>query len=144
MFIPSGKKYIFKVVPFGPKITHVFYTAMMQFLCDDWTILFNETRHSINLSNSPTNIVCDDRIIIDDILLFSNNWFETNNKPLRKMQREYHRKYITIIGWTPSLVHLFCDCKSNLMTSSLLLRYNSSRQTFLKTDWSTGGIWATL
>ena len=57
-------------MPFGPKNTHVFYTAMMQFLRDDWTILFNETRHTINLSNSPTNIVCDDRIIIDDILLF--------------------------------------------------------------------------
>ena len=48
------------------------------------------------------------------------------------------------MGWTPSLVHLFCDCKSNLMTSPLLLRYDTSRQTFLKTDCSTGGMGYTL
>ena len=60
-------------MPFGPKNAPAFYTAMMQFLRDNWTILFNETRNTINLSNSPTNIVCDDRIIIDDILLFSNH-----------------------------------------------------------------------
>ena len=30
------------------------------------------------------------------------------------------------------------------MTSPLLLRYDTSRQTFLKTDWSTGGMGYTL
>ena len=210
-------------MPFGPKNAPAFYTAMMQFLRDDWTILFNETRNTINLSNSPTNIVCDDRIIIDDILLFSNHiptllhyfscvaqvftkfrlsfklgkcdflkerveyvghdltangncpaaskfsllqdwplpphgisllsfiglccfynrycpWFETNIKPLRKLQRAYHCKTIPIMGWTPSLIQLFGDCKSNLITSPLLLRYDSSKPTFLKTDWSAGGM----
>ena len=72
-FTPSGKKKTLKVILFGPKNAPAFYTTMMQFLRDDWTILFNETSHTINLSNSPTNIVCDDRIIIDDILLFSNH-----------------------------------------------------------------------
>ena len=40
---------------------------MMQFLRDDYTILFNETRHSINLLNSLTDIIYNDHIIIDDI-----------------------------------------------------------------------------
>ena len=43
------------------------------------------------------------------------------------------------MGWTPSLVQLFFDCKSNLITP-LLLRYDSSRPTFLKRDWSAGGM----
>ena len=60
-------------MPFGPKNAPAFYTAMMQFLRADWTTLFNETKHVINVSNSPTTIVCNDRIIIDDILLFSNH-----------------------------------------------------------------------
>ena len=46
---------------------------MMQFLREDWIILFQETKHNIVMTNSPSNIVCDDRIIIDDILLFSNH-----------------------------------------------------------------------
>ena len=42
--------------------------------------------------------------------------------------------------WTPSLIKRFCDCKIHLETSPLLLRFDSSRPTFLKTDWSAGGI----
>ena len=34
----------------------------------------------------------------------------------------------------------FCSCKYNLVTSPLLLRFDSSRPTFLKTDWSAGGM----
>ena len=63
-------------------------------------------------------------------------WFEKNIKPLRKLQREYYRKDIPIMGWTPPLIKLCCDCKFNLISSPLLLRYDSSRPTFLKTDWS--------
>ena len=44
------------------------------------------------------------------------------------------------MGWTPSLITLFLHFKTNLVTSPLLLRYDSSRQTFLKIDWSAGGI----
>ena len=58
---------------FGPKNAPALYTAMMQFLRDDWNILFNGTRHIIQLSQLPTNIICNDRIIIDDILLFFNH-----------------------------------------------------------------------
>ena len=42
------------------------------------------------------------------------------------------------MGCTPSLIELFCDCKTHLVTSLLLLRFDSSRTTFIKTDWSAG------
>ena len=44
------------------------------------------------------------------------------------------------MGWTPSLIQIFCDCKTHFVTSPLLLRFDSSRPTFLKTDWSAGGM----
>ena len=72
-FRPDGKKETFKVMPFGPKNAPAFYTAMMQFLRGEWIMLFNETKHMFSLTDSPTKIVCNDRIIIDDILLFSNH-----------------------------------------------------------------------
>ena len=50
-----------------------FYTTMMQILRDDWIALFNETRYSIVDNHAPDNIVCDDKIVIDDILLYSNH-----------------------------------------------------------------------
>ena len=62
-----------KVIPFGPKNSPVFYTAMVQFFREDWILLFQEIKHTIVMTNSPCNIVCDDRIIINDILLFSNH-----------------------------------------------------------------------
>ena len=43
------------------------------------------------------------------------------------------------MSWTPSLITLFDDCKNQLVTSPLLLRYDNSKPVFLKTDWSTGG-----
>ena len=60
-------------MPFGPKNAPAFYTAMMQILRDDWIALFNETRHSIVDEHSPETTVCDDKIVIDDILLYSNH-----------------------------------------------------------------------
>ena len=39
---------------------------------------------------------------------------------------------------TPSLIKNICSCKPNLVTSPLLLRFDSSRPNFLKTDWSAG------
>ena len=67
-------------------------------------------------------------------------WIETNIKPLRKLQRVFHRKPIPIISWTPSLITLFDDCKNQLVTSPLLLQYESSKPAILETDWSTGGM----
>ena len=63
---------------------------------------------------------------------------ETNIKPLRKLQRVFHRKPIPITSWIPSLITLFDDCKNRLVTSPLLLRYDSSKSSFLKSGWSTG------
>ena len=58
---------------FDPKNAPAVYTVMMQFLRGEWIILFNETKLIISLTDSPTKIVCNDRIIIDDIFLFSNH-----------------------------------------------------------------------
>ena len=60
-------------MPFGPKNAPAFYTTMMQILRDDWIALFNETRYSIVDNHAPDIIVCDDKIVIDDILLYSNH-----------------------------------------------------------------------
>ena len=44
------------------------------------------------------------------------------------------------MGWVSSCITPFCDFKYNLATSLLLLRYDSSRPTFLKIDRSPGGM----
>ena len=67
-------------------------------------------------------------------------WFETNIKPLQKLQRNYHRKNFPMIGWTPSLIKCICDCKNHLVTHSHLLRFDSIRPKFLEIDWSIGGM----
>ena len=72
-FTPDGKSKTFKVIPFGPKNTLEFYTTIMQFLRDEWILLLNETRHIISLTKSPAKVICNDHIIIDDILLFSTH-----------------------------------------------------------------------
>ena len=42
------------------------------------------------------------------------------------------------MAWTPILITLFDNCKQHLVSSPLLLRYDSSKPVFLKTDWSAG------
>ena len=42
------------------------------------------------------------------------------------------------MNWIPPPIKLVCSCKSNPVTSPLLLRYDSSRPIFLKMNWSTG------
>ena len=61
-------------------------------------------------------------------------WSETNVKPLRKIQREYHRQPIPILSWNPTLIALFHDCKTHLVISPLLLWYDCTKPAFLKTD----------
>ena len=67
-------------------------------------------------------------------------WFETNIIPLHKLQRTFHRQPIPILSWNPTLINLFNDYKNYLVTSPLLLRYDSSKPAFPKTDWSADGM----
>ena len=202
-------------MPFGPKNALAFYTAMMQTLRKEWLILFAEMKNSISIINPPTTIICDDKFIMNDILLFSNHnptllhyfscifqvftkyrlssklskcdflkprvecfgndlttlgnclaqfmfqlieewllptigtsllsfirlctfytatppWFETNIKPLRKLQWSFHHAPLPIMTWSPHTISLFNCCKSNFNTSPLLLRYDSSKSVFLR------------
>ena len=59
---------------------------------------------------------------------FYNNyvpWFESNIKPLRRLQRLYHHQDLPLLAWSPRLINVFENCKINLVTSPLLLRYDS-------------------
>ena len=67
-FTPSSKNKTFKVIPFDPKNAPDFYITMMHILCEDWILFCKESKHTIVMTNSPSNIVCDDRIIIDGIV----------------------------------------------------------------------------
>ena len=221
--ILSGEKRTYKVIPFGPITAPSFYTTMMQSSRKEWLLLYTDTKHLIHFDSVTVTIICNDKIIIDVILLYSNNintfihyfscvsqvftkyrlsfkltkcnffkprvkfvghdlttygnypaaskfdlikhwplpphaisllsfielcsvyiryclWFETNVKPLRKLQRECQCQPIPILAWNPTLIPLFHDCKTHLITSPLLLRYDSTKLTFLKTDWYAGGM----
>ena len=66
-------------------------------------------------------------------------WFETNIKPLCKLQCIFHIKHI-YISWTPTLIALFNDCKQRIVASTFLLRYDSSKPEFVMTDLLTCGM----
>ena len=68
------------------------------------------------------------------------SWFETNVKRLCKLQWEYYRQPIPILSWNLTLITLFHNWKNHLVTSPLLLRYDSTKPVFLKTNWSAGGM----
>ena len=59
-------------MPFYPKNAPAFYTTMIQTLREEWLILFAETKNSILIVNPPAAIICDDKIIMNNTLLFSN------------------------------------------------------------------------
>ena len=46
---------------------------MMQTLRKEWLLLYADTKHLITIDSVPVTIICNDEIIIDDILLYSNN-----------------------------------------------------------------------
>ena len=60
-------------MPFGPKDAPAFYTAMMKSLRKEWLLLFTNTKYAISCDNVPNTLICNDKIIIDDILLYSNH-----------------------------------------------------------------------
>ena len=56
-------------MPLEPKNCPAFFTAMIQILRDDWLVLFEETKHTLSTTTSPTTVICSNKIIIKDILL---------------------------------------------------------------------------
>ena len=50
-----------------------FYNEMMQTLRKEWLLLHADTKHLIQLNSAPASIICNDKIIIDDVLLYSNH-----------------------------------------------------------------------
>ena len=58
-------------MPFGPKHSPTFHTAMMLSLRKEWLLLFADTKNVISCNNVPNTLICNDKIIIDDCLLYS-------------------------------------------------------------------------
>lgn len=63
-------------------------------------------------------------------------WFEHRLRPLRSLERLFHRRSIPMSSWTPDLVSDFETMKVAITSDPLLRRYDSSISTCLKTDWS--------
>ena len=45
-----------------------------------------------------------------------------------------------ILAWSPQIVDVFENCKTNMTTVLLLPQYDSSKPIFFKTDWSADGM----
>ena len=60
-------------MPFGCNTSLEFYTTMMQSLRKEWLFLFTDTKHVISYDTVPIALICNDKIIIDDILPYSNH-----------------------------------------------------------------------
>ena len=73
LFTPSVEKKTYAFLPFGPTNTPSFYTAMMQSLRKEWLLVYADTKHLIHLDSAPVTIICNEKNIINDILLYSNN-----------------------------------------------------------------------
>ena len=58
---------------FDRKNSPAFYTAMMQSLRKEWLLLFTNTKHVISCDNVPNTLICNDKIIIDNSLLYFNH-----------------------------------------------------------------------
>ena len=67
-------------------------------------------------------------------------WFETNIKPLRKLQWTFYHQPIPLLSWNLSLIALFNDCKNYIVSSLLLLWHDRSKPSFIKINWSAGGM----
>ena len=58
---------------FGSTNALDFYTATIQALHKKWLFIFSDTKYLICVTSAPITIICNDKIIIDDILLYTNN-----------------------------------------------------------------------
>ena len=63
--------------------------------------------------------------------------FEVKAKPLRTLYTKWHHKNIPLSAWTPPLRRIFEDLKSDITSSPVMARYDSTKPCFLKTDWSS-------
>jgi hypothetical protein len=62
-------------------------------------------------------------------------WLEIKLKPLCKLIKQYHQQPIPAAVW----ILLFEEVKLVVTSSPCLFRYNYTKLTFLKTDWSADG-----
>ena len=67
-------------------------------------------------------------------------YFEIRLKPLRQLYRRFLRSELPILAWTPASIQLFEDMKACITSSPVLARYDPSKPTMLKTDWSAEGM----
>ena len=72
-FTLCDKRKTCKIMPFGTKNAPAFYTTMIQILRKEWMFLFTKTKSTIPTSNLLSTLIGDDKIIMDDILLYSNH-----------------------------------------------------------------------
>ena len=73
VFYPRENKKYFVVMPFGSNNAPAFYTTIMKILHDNWVILLNSTKDIVPSDMSITKIFYDSKIIVDDILIYSNH-----------------------------------------------------------------------
>ena len=59
---------------------------------------------------------------------------------MRALYRQYLRKDIPLMAWSPDLIELFQDIKRMITSLPLLARFNPAKPGFLKTDWSASGM----
>ena len=60
-------------------------------------------------------------------------------KPLHGLVKNVYRKPISHKAWTPELRTLFADLKICITSSPVLARFDPSKITFMKIDWSSEG-----
>ena len=64
-------------------------------------------------------------------------YLEIRIKPLRKLVKQFYRKPIPTSAWTDDLITLFNVMKNSITSSLVLARFDPTKLTFLKTDWSS-------
>ena len=67
-------------------------------------------------------------------------YMEIKLKPLRALVKKFYQKEIPTVSWTSALVKLFADLKICITSAPVLARFDTTRPTFLKTDWSSEGM----
>ena len=59
---------------------------------------------------------------------------------IRKLNKDYFKKPILTMTWTPTLLHHLNDAKIGITSSPILDKYGSSKPTFLDDDWNDEGM----